>query len=158
VREIDEEKLKEKRLVEIICEEIEQNKDKIYGLKYLRKCVNLSKKSYSKIWESFWEGKIPPDMEIDIILVSDGLPNKVDDAFITAVEVKWFKDINKRNFYEGIGQTLGYASFGFDSLVLWHLFSNSIVDAAVEKFASTVEEIIEGFGLSIVYFASKVEK
>lgn len=58
-------------------------------------------------------------------------------------------------FVEGLQQTLSFGLFGFDSLVLWHVFPKEMENKSIEERVRHTNEIIEGFSLPIVYFATK---
>lgn len=116
--------------------------------------TNLSTKKFQDIWSDWWETKPPPRLEVDMILVFEDVsdPRKV---FLAGVETKFFRD-GKRNFYEGLQQVLSFGLFGFDSLVLWHIFSEEVDNETIAGGVKSVEEILKGFGLPVVYFATKL--
>ncbi|RLF88832.1 hypothetical protein DRN43_05010 [Thermococci archaeon] len=79
----------------------------------------------------------------------------IDKVLIAGVEVKFFKGKTK-SFCDGLQQTLSFGLFGFDSLVLWHIFSERIENKNIEECVRSTEDIIEGFNLPIVYLATKL--
>jgi len=72
------------------------------------------------------------------------------------VEVKYFRE--KEKFYYGIEQTMAYSLFGFDSIVLWHIFDESMENQVIEGYVKAMAEIMRGFGLPFVYFATKMHE
>jgi hypothetical protein len=53
-------------------------------------------------------------------------------------------------------QVLSFGLFGFDSLVLWHIFSDNLENKTIETYVKPLKEIIEGFELPVVYIATKL--
>ncbi|MCD6513823.1 MAG: hypothetical protein J7L07_02760 [Candidatus Odinarchaeota archaeon] len=114
----------EKDLVNIIYKKL--NRSSLFDLK---SCISLliwQKKEFENIWSGWYEGIMPPKLEVDLILAFKDLLSVIDDALIIGVEVKYFKDFKGKGFYEGLGQVLSYSIFGFDGLSLWHLFSKDL--------------------------------
>ena len=91
-------------------------------------------------------------MEVDMIFVfadSDGI-------IMPGIEVKYFRE--KEKFYYGIEQTMAYSLFGFDSIVLWHIFDESMENQVIEGYVKAMGEIMKGFDLPFVYFATKMHE
>jgi hypothetical protein len=121
------------------------------GLKKVFIHVNLATKGFKEIWKQWWEGEVPPRMEVDIIPVFEN----EQKLLIPAIEVKYFKS-GERKFCEGLQRSLSFGLFGFDSLVLWHIFSEEMKNKEVEGLVGPTRELIEGFRLPVVYFATKL--
>jgi hypothetical protein len=129
------------------------------GYSNLRKIfahVNLATKKFHDIWSEWWKSEVPPRLEVDMIPVFNvDEPGRV---LIAGVEVEFFRDKGK-SFCDGLQQTLSFGLFGFDSLVLWHIFSEEMENRDIEEYVRSTREIIEGLNLPIVYLATKlVEK
>lgn len=116
--------------------------------------TNLATRKFHELWEEWWKSSAPPKLEVDMIFVFMKIQNQ--DVLIPAVEVKYFKDV--RDFREGIQQTLSFGLFGFDSLVLWHIFPEEMNKEEAKSIVKPCKEIIDGFGLPIVYFATCITK
>ncbi len=146
IEKIDEKKLINK-LRDLLWEKKSDNLKKIYTR------VNLATKRFRDIWSDWWEEEIPPRMEVDLIPVFSEF-NKV---ILPGIEIEFFKD-KKRNPYKGLEQTLSFGLFGFDSLVLWHIFDPKLQNKTVDSYVKPIQEVIEGFNLPIVYIATKFEE
>ncbi|MEM3480932.1 MAG: hypothetical protein QXP84_08075 [Candidatus Korarchaeum sp.] len=110
--------------------------------------VNLSTKEYGEIWSDWWEDEPPPREEVDLILVfSDS------EVSLIGVEVEHFR--GKRSPYRGLEQVLSFGLFGFDSLVLRHIFDPELENRSVERYVKAAGELIEKFKLPVVYIATK---
>lgn len=116
--------------------------------------INLARKEFHKIWSDWWKTMIPPRLEVDMIPIFEDLI-ELNKVFMVGVEVKFFKD-RKRNFYDGLQQVLAFSLFGFDSLVLWHIFSEELENKVIDEYITPVNEMVEGLNLPIVYFATKL--
>jgi hypothetical protein len=98
----------------------------------------------------------------DLILASDNYHNAPDDVFLLAIETKYFpRDASSskkqwRQSFREIGQPLRDLLYGFDAVVLWHLFSENADDRDVEKYTGMCAEVIEKLKLPVVYFATKL--
>lgn len=110
-----------------------------------------------------WYGReIPwPLVEPDLILVFEDYLKVVDETMIVAVEMKYFeetRDLDKRlrQSFRELGQPLRNLVFGFDSVVLWHIFSPDIEVQKIESYANMVEEVITKLKLPVAYFATVV--
>jgi len=140
--------VKEKELLNILRDLLESKKTS--NLRKIFAKTNLSTKEFQEIWKDWWEGETPPREEVDLILVFRGF----DEPFLVGIEVEYFR--TKRSPYSGLEQVLSYGLFGFDSLVLWHVFAPSLEDKFVERYVKPVRELVEGFNLPIVYIATKI--
>jgi hypothetical protein len=116
--------------------------------------TNLATMRFHEIWSEWWESEPPPRLEVDMILVFEDLQNS-KEIFIVGIETKYFTG-KKRNFYEGIQQILSFGLFGFDSLLLWHIFSENVTNKIIEGCTHSVQEIIEGYNLPVSYFGTKL--
>lgn len=106
---------------------------------------NLGTSKFEELWKDWWEKETPPRLEVD----SDGI-------IVPGVEVKYFRE--KEKFYYGIEQTMAYSLFGFDSIVLWHIFDESMESHIIEGYVKAMAEIMKGFDLPFVYFATKMHE
>ncbi|MCK4647927.1 hypothetical protein KAT51_00245 [bacterium] len=142
----------EKELVRDLKSLIEERRTS--SLKKIFIHTNLATKKFRDIWSEWWGSEIPPRLEVDMIPVFEDI-NEIDKVLISGVEVKFFKS-ETRSFYEGLQQVLAFGLFGFDSLVLWHIFSEEMENKSIEGYVKPVKEIIDGFELPIVYYATKL--
>jgi hypothetical protein len=147
-----EEKINEKKLItklrDLLWERKADNLKKIYAR------INLATKRFRDIWSDWWEEEIPPRMEVDLIpIFSDA--NKV---ILAGIEVEFFPEKKRRSPYKGLEQALSFGLFGFDSLVLWHIFSSELENKTIDGYVNPIKEVIEGFNLPIVYLATKLEE
>lgn len=118
--------------------------------------TNLATRKFHEVWSDWWTTGIPPRLEVDMIMVFEEESDS-SKVFISGVEVKYFRS-KKNNFYEGLQQILAFGLFGFDSLILWHIFSENMENKDIEEYVKPVKEIVEGFDLPIVYIATKLTK
>jgi len=111
-----------------------------------------------------WNGAGPPwALTVpDLILAGDNFSQRPDDAFLLAVEIKYFprgassdKKHWRQSFRE-IGQPLRDLLYGFDAAVLWHLFSESNADDDIGKYVAMCGEVIDKLKLPVVYFKTKL--
>jgi len=116
--------------------------------------TNLATKKFRDIWREWWKSEISPGLEVDMISVFEDTTG-IDKVLIAGVEIEFFKDKTK-SFCDGLQQILSFGLFGFDSLVLWHIFSERMENKNIEECVRSTEEIIEGFNLPIVYLATKL--
>ena len=145
----------EKELTEEIYANLVQ--DKPFNLKKIEKFFNLANRGFKDIWTGWYSrGKTPPNLEVDIINVFEDIRKKIDDALIIATEVKFFKDLKNRGFYEGLGQILSYSIFGFDGLSLWHLFQKDIDGDKIQNFSNATKQVLIGFNLPIFYLCGRL--
>jgi len=124
----------------------------------LRKCfvhVNLGTRKFHDIWADWWKTATPPRLEVDMIPIFEELDDP-DKIFTAGVEVEFFKNKKVKTFYDGLQQVLSFGLLGFDSLVLWHIFSAKLANEDVEKCVKPVKEMVEGFSLPITYIATKL--
>lgn len=119
--------------------------------------TNLGTKGFRDIWATWWESEIPPRLEVDFIFVCEDIKTMIDNSLLIAIEAKFFKDKIKSP-YEGLHQALSFGSFGFDSLALWHIFSQDIEDENVKSSVRAAAEVINGFKLPLVYVATKINE
>lgn len=141
----------EKKVVEMLENTFQGKKIPLLKKTFIH--TNLATKKFHDIWRVWWETEPPPRLEVDMILVFEDI-NPMN-VFIVGVETKLFTS-KKRNFYEGLQQVLSFGLFGFDSLVLWHLFSGEVDNAIIDGYVKPVREVVQGFELPVVYFATKL--
>jgi hypothetical protein len=127
---------------------------KLSSLKKLFIHTNLATKKFRDIWSEWWESEVPPKLEVDMIPIFEDT-RETNKVLIVGIEVEFFKGKTK-SFCDGLQQILSFGLFGFDSLVLWHVFSEKMENKKIEKYVRPVKDIIEGFNLPIVYFATKL--
>jgi len=114
--------------------------------------VNLATKRFHELWEEWWASKALARLEVDMIPLFRGS----EGPLMPAVEVKYFRDTGPRDFREGLGQALSFGLFGFDSLVLWHLFPGDMPREDVESITKPCRELVEGFKLPVSYLATRL--
>ena len=140
--------MKEKELVKEI-KRIAEEKE-IDVVKKIYTHFNLGTTKFEELWRDWWEKEAPPRMEVDMIFVFvDG-----DGVIVPGIEVKYFRE--KEKFYYGIEQTMAYSLFGFDSVVLWHIFDERMENHVIEGYVKAMAEIMKGFDLPFIYFATKL--
>jgi len=149
--------MSERKLVKTMYLALRQRRDL---LKVVHKHVNLENRRFQEVWSTWWRAKLPPRLEIDLIVTFEDLYREIDDALIVGVEVKYFR-VNKSgkmnmNFYEGLEQTFAYALFGFDGLALWHIFHPDTHDDVIRSYTDGMMRIIHGFRLPIFYLAGRL--
>jgi len=118
--------------------------------------TNLATKRFHELWQEWWKSKFLPKLEVDMIFVFREFQKQ--EVFILAIEIKYFKDSSTRDFREGIQQALSYGIFGFDSMILWHIFPEEMSKEEIETIVKPCKEIVEGFRLPITYFATRIIK
>ena len=95
----------------------------------------------------------------DLMLFYEDYSVRTDEPIIVAIETKYLKTETKgkwREVFRQIGQPLRNLIFGFNSVVLWHLFAAGIDDEKIKKFTDICEEVITKLNLPIVYLATKI--
>lgn len=145
-----------KRLHELAVKNIKTGKH--VWLRKVYRHKNLSTKEFQQVWTGWWKGTVPPRLEVDLILASEDPIEVIDKALVGCVEPEYFsfKDVGRKNFYEGLQQTMAFAIFGFDGLSLWHIFSTDVEDQIIDNYGDAVEELMRGFKLPIFYLAAKI--
>jgi len=143
------EELSEKALVRRLKERFEGERPAFLRKMYIH--VNLSTKRFREVWSQWWQSEAPPRLEVDMIPVFE----RHGEVLLCGVEVEFFKG-RSRDFAAGLQQALSFGLFGFDSLVLWHIFSENLKNSEIEKYTRPMKEIAEGLDLPIVYFATKL--
>jgi hypothetical protein len=118
--------------------------------------TNLATRKFHEIWKDWWTTGIPPCLEVDMILVYED-PLETGKVLMVGVEAEYFRNKSK-NFYDGLDQVVSFGIFGFDSLILWHIFSEELSNTAIDEYVKPVREIIEGLRLPVVYLATKITK
>jgi hypothetical protein len=126
----------------------------IFPLKKVYVHINLATKKFRDIWSEWWDDEgAPPRTEADMILLFKDMSSS--EILMVGVEVKFFKD-RTGSLCEGLQQALSLGLFGFDSLVLWHIFSETAENRKIDRYSRAVLETIEGLNLSVVYIATKL--
>jgi hypothetical protein len=98
-----------------------------------------------------------PLVEPDMIPRFEDLQRLVDENLIVGVEVKYIKgDRDVRRSFRMVGQPPRLYAFGFDSAVLWHVFSPDVGDDGAKRYASMVGQVVEKLHLPLVYLATKL--
>jgi hypothetical protein len=128
------------------------DKRKPSSLKKLFIHTNFATKRFADLWSEWWESEIPPRLEVDMIPVFEHV---ADQVLMVGVEVEFYRDKTK-SFCDGLQQILSFGIFGFDSLVLWHIFAEPMETRTIEQYVGAAQEIVEGFKLPIVYVATKL--
>jgi hypothetical protein len=128
--------------------------------KVVHRRVNLATKRFEDIWQVWWKSKLPPKLEVDLVLAFENVLSEIDEALLVGVEVKYFRFDKggriKLNFYEGLQQALAYALFGFDGISLWHVFHCDLSEDDVKSYAQTMKQLIDEFKLPIFYLATQL--
>jgi len=114
--------------------------------------TNFATKKFGEIWSEWWDSEIPPRLEVDMIPVFGDVE---DHVLMVGVEVEFYKGQTK-SFCDGLQQILSFGIFGFDSLVLWHIFAETMENNKIEQYVRASKEIIDGMDLPVVYFATKL--
>jgi hypothetical protein len=113
--------------------------------------TNLSTKQFRDIWSDWWQEGVPPRTEVDLIPVfAEG-----EDVALVGIEVEYFRS-KKESFIKGLDQALSFALFGFDSVGLWHVFSEEFAASDVEKVVGPTVTLIKEMNLPVVYLATKL--
>lgn len=113
-----------------------------------------------------WHGMDAPWVTVtpDLILAFDNYRRVPDDVFLLAIETKYFpKDAahskkHWRQSFREIGQSLRDLLYGFDAVVLWHLFSEETSDGNVLPYAEMCDEVITKLKLPMIYFATQITR
>jgi hypothetical protein len=133
----------------------------ISGLRKIEKGSILKNKRFREIIEKWYGKKIPHVVaEPDLILVFEDYNRLVDDSIISAIEIKYFKenphlDKKLRQAYREFGQPLRDLIFGFDTAILWHIFSKEINEEKIKNYSQLLEDTIQKLDLPIIYIATK---
>jgi hypothetical protein len=118
--------------------------------------TNLATKKFHELWKEWWKGGITPKLEVDMILIFR--ESQKQDVFMPAIEIKYFKDTSIRDFREGLQQALSFSLFGFDSLVLWHIFPEQTEKTDIDSIVKPMKELISSLNLPLVYFATRIKE
>ena len=135
----------------------------ISGLKCVHKGRSTSKDSFKGLLTKFF-GKHAPEflVEPDLILVFDDYKEIIDEYIIIGVEFKYFRAegaVKKklRQAFRMLGQPLRYLAFGFDSAVLWHVFSHDFNVELAKAYSDLIQEVIDLLELPLVYFSTIIK-
>jgi len=93
--------------------------------------VRIPKESYEDILTKHFGSYAPMIIaKPDIILVVRDYRRIVDELLLIAVELKYFRKFEKKSWkgaYREVGQAPRYYVYGFDSVVLWHVFEGGVL-------------------------------
>lgn len=134
----------------------------ISSLKEIYKGKTVTSSEFKEVVSKWYGRNLPwPLIEPDLILVFEDHKKVIDNVLIIAVEAKYFRrtpGLGKRlrEAFRQIGQPLRSYIFGFDSAILWHLFSGDIEEKVVRSYTNVVDEVIKKLELPVVYFATKI--
>lgn len=139
------------------------NTAKTSSLKKIDKGAVLKGGRFRETIEKYYGQKLLwPLVETDLILVFEDYKEVIDRNLIIAIEIKYFKpkvdaNLNKylRQAYREFGQPLRNLIYGFDSIVLWHIFHEKIEDEKTKTYTNTINETIKKLNLPMLYFATK---
>lgn len=132
----------------------------LHSLKKISKGKAVTSTDFKETMSNWFGRQLPwPLVEPDLILVFEDVKKTIDDVMIVAIEIKCFaqtQDLDKRlrQCFREFGQPLRNLVFGFDSVVLWHMFSPSIAEEKIRAYTGIIEEAIQKLKLPVVYFAS----
>ena len=118
--------------------------------------TNLATRKFHELWKEWWKGSIPLKLEVDMILIF--IESQKQNVFMPAIEVKYFKETSRRDFREGLQQALSFSLFGFDSLVLWHIFPDQTEKTDIDGIVKPIKELIDFLNLPLVYFATRIKE
>lgn len=149
---------RESHITKVIYERI--SRLSLSSLKKVSKGKGVTKAEFKNTMTKWYGQGLPwPLVEPDLILVFEDLKKVVDDVMIIAIETKYFEqtqDLHKRlrQSFREVGQPLRNLIFGFDSVVLWHIFSPGIEEQIIKSYTNIVGEVIDRLKLPSVYIAT----
>ena len=133
-------------------------------IKKVIKGESLPKSAFKEVLG--WYGSDVPAIFVtpDLILVLENPTKQPDEVVLVAIELKYFSsDIatdkkDWRKAFREVGQPLRSLIFGFDLVILWHVFGQGVKDESIEKYAALCKEVIIGLQLPMVYFSTKISE
>jgi len=132
----------------------------LYSVKEILPGNAIPKKPYEDILAKYFGSYAPMIMtKPDIVLIVEDYRKLIDEWFLIAIELKYFKKIKKKRWreaYREIGQALRYYVYGFDSAILWHIFEKEVDNNIVRAYSNVVGEVIEKLKIPIAYFSTKM--
>ena len=139
------------------------NTSAVTGLKKIEKGSVLKGKRFRETVEKYYGKKLLwPLIETDLIMIFEDNRKIIDGNLIVAVEIKYFQpktntDLDKqlRQAYRECGQPLRNLIYGFDSVILWHIFNEKVEDEKIKVYTNTVNETIKRLNLPMLYFVTK---
>lgn len=139
------------------------NAAEVYGFKKNCQRSCFKRGEIREVVEKYYGRKLLwPLIEPDLIIIFEDYKEIIDKNLIVAAEIKYFKpktntDLNKhlRQAYREFGQPLRNLIYGFDSIILWHIFHEKIEDEKAKVYATTINETIKKLNLPMLYFATK---
>jgi len=133
------------------------------SLKKVSKGRGITTREFKDTISGWYGRELPwPLVEPDLVLVFEDLKRVRDDTMIVAIEIKYFEqnqDLYERlrQSFRELGQPLRNLIFGFDSVVLWHIFSPDIEEEQViQSYVDMVGEVIDRLKLPVVYLATTI--
>lgn len=137
---------------------------KMTSFKKIDKGAILKGSRFRETIEKYYREKLLcPLIETDLILIFEDYREIIDKNLIIAIEVKYFPpkkeiDLDKqlRQAYREFGQPLRNLIYGFDSIVLWHIFHEKVEDEKIKSYTNTVNKTINKLCLPMPYFATKL--
>ncbi len=141
----------EKAIVDILYKSIKEAG--VYDLVDVDRRVQLKGRGLGKIFKNWYPFELAFEPEIDLVLVFRDYQKIVDDALVIAVEIKYFSgESESKRFSSGLDQTMSYGSVGFDGISLWHIFSETIDEDTIKRYATAMQEILLIFNIPLYYF------
>lgn len=137
---------------------------KMTSFKKIDKGAILKGSRFRETIEKYYREKLLwPLIETDLILIFEDYREIIDKNLIIAIEVKYFPpkkeiDLDKqlRQAYREFGQPLRNLIYGFDSIMLWHIFHEKVEDEKIKSYTNTVNKTINKLCLPMLYFATKI--
>ncbi len=137
---------------------------KMTSFKKIDKGAILKGSRFRETIEKYYREKLLwPLIETDLILIFEDYREIIDKNLIIAIEVKYFPpkkeiDLDKqlRQAYREFGQPLRNLIYGFDSIMLWHIFHEKVEDEKIKSYTNTVNKTINKLCLPMLYFATKL--
>ena len=133
------------------------------SLKKVSKGRGITTREFKDTISGWYGRELPwPLVEPDLVLVFEDLKRVRDDTMIVAIEIKYFEQNQDlygrlRQSFRELGQPLRNLIFGFDSVVLWHIFSPDIEEEQViQSYVDMVGEVIDRLKLPVVYLATTI--
>ncbi len=153
----------EHKVTNYLYELFNKAQPRVAFLKYVHKGKTTARKTFSDALKIFLEENVPFILpEPDLILIFEDYRKLVDQYLIIAIEIKYFK--NSRNIlkklrqaFREFGQPIRHYLFGFDSVVLLHVFSPEIKEEnIILNYSDLIKDVIMKLKLPIAYFSIKI--
>jgi hypothetical protein len=141
----------EKAIVDILYKSIKETG--VYDLVDEDRRVPLKGRGLGEVFKNWYPFELAFEPEIDLVLVFRDYQKTIEDALIIAVEIKYFSgESESKRFSSGLDQTMSYGSVGFDGISLWHIFSETIDEDTIKRYAAAMQEILLIFNIPLCYF------